>query len=124
MSSRVLCRIPSSPHSFPLADQLVLQRSELALLISADSTQDIISHCHLHNNSIPWDTLMALDAQTKPMAHFTNVPVDPLEQFLNPEVFQMRDIAAYEPMVQPNDLVNEYDGPVCCPTLIPCGRVC
>ena len=67
---------------------------------------------------------MALDAQTKPMMHFKNVQVDPLEQLLNPEVFQMRDTATYEPMAQPNDLVNEYDGPVCCPTLVPCGRVC
>ena len=67
---------------------------------------------------------MALEAQTKPMTHFKDVSVDPLEQFLNPEMFQGRDTATYEPMVQPNDLVNEYDGPVCCPTLIPCGCVC
>ena len=67
---------------------------------------------------------MALDAQTKPTNHLKNVSVDPFEQLLNPEMFQMGDITTYEPMVQPNDLVNEYDGPVCYPTLIPCGCVC
>ena len=66
---------------------------------------------------------MALEAQTKPMTHLKNVPVDPLDQFLNPEMFQTRDTATYDPMVQPNDLVNEYDGPVCFSTLIPCGCV-
>lgn len=67
---------------------------------------------------------MALDAQTKPTIHFKDDPVDTLEQFLNPEMFQMRDTATYEPIVLPNDLVNEYDGPVCRPTLILCGCVC
>ena len=101
-------------HSFRVADQPVLQRSELALLVSGDSPQEIISNCHQHNDKIPWDTLMALDAQTRPMPHFKNVPADPLEQFLNLEEFQMRETVIYEPMAQPNDLVNEYDGPVCC----------
>ena len=120
MSCCVLCTVSSPFYSFPLADQLVLQRSELALLISADSEQDIISCCHLHNHSIHWDTLMALDAQTKPMIHVKNLHADPLEQLLNPEMFQMRDTTTYEPMAQP----NEYDGPVCCPTLVPRGFVC
>ena len=110
-------------HSFHLADQPVLQRSELALLVSAESAQDIISRCRLHNDSIPWDTLMALDAQTRPMVRFENVPADPIEHFLKPEAFQMDGTATYEPVAQPNDLVNEYDGPVRCPTLIPCGFV-
>jgi hypothetical protein len=124
MSSCVLRTVPSPLHSFVLADQPVLQRSEVTLLISAGSAQDIISRCYLHNNNIPWDALTALDTQTKPMAQFTNVTADPLEQFLNLEAFQMRDTATYEPMVQPNDLVNEYDGPVRLHTLVPCGRVC
>ncbi|KAF9643465.1 hypothetical protein BDM02DRAFT_3191620 [Thelephora ganbajun] len=92
--------------------QVVFCRSELALLISADSAQGIISHCHLYNDSIPWDTLITFDAMTKPMVHLISVPVDPFEQFLNPEAFQNHDTATYEPMVQPNDLVNEYDGPL------------
>jgi len=124
MSSRVLCTVLSPSHSFSLADQPVLQRSEVALLVSGDSAQDIISRCHLHNNSIPWGTLAAIDAQTKPMAQFATPPVDPLEQYLNLEALQMRDTSPYELMVQPNDLVNEYDGPVCCHTPITCGGIC
>jgi hypothetical protein len=53
---------------------------------------------------------MALDAKTRPMAHFENVPADPLEQYLNLGEFQT---AIHEHMAQSNDLVNEYDGPVC-----------
>ena len=56
---------------------------------------------------------MALDAQTRPMVHFQNLPVDPLEQYLNLEEFHMPEAAVYEPMTQPNDAVNDYDGPVC-----------
>lgn len=56
---------------------------------------------------------MLLDAQTRQMAQFENVPVDPIEQFLSLEEFQMRETAVYEPVVQPNELVNDYDGPVC-----------
>ena len=103
---------PHPPPSFPLIDQLALQRSELALLVSGDSAQDIISRCHYLNEGIPWEPLMALDAQTRPMVHFKNVPVDPVEQFLNLEEFQMPETAVYESMAQPNDLVNDYDGPV------------
>ena len=86
-------------------NQLALQQSELALLVSGDSAQDIISRCHYHNERIHWETLMAL-----PMVHFQN---DPIEQFLNLEECQLPETAVYEPMVQPNALVNEYDGPVC-----------
>lgn len=113
MSGRALRTPPPSLHSFPFADQPVLQRSEHALLISADCAQDIIAHCHLFNDSIPWDASVSFDAQVKPMVYFHDVPIDPLEQFLNPEVFQIPDTTTYEPMVQPNDPVNEYDGPVC-----------
>ena len=93
--------------SFPATDRLLLQQSELALLVSGDSIQDIIFRCLYHNERIPWEALMA---QT---AHFKNVPFDPLEQFLNLEEFQMPETTAYEPMAQPNDLVHDYDGPVC-----------
>lgn len=113
MSGRALRTPPPSLHSFPLADQPVLQRSERALLVSADCARDAISRCHFHNDNIPWDAFVALDAQVKPMIHYQDIPADPLEQFLNPEVFQVPDTTTYEPMVQPNDPVNEYDGPVC-----------
>jgi hypothetical protein len=111
MSSCVLRTIPSPPHSFPLADQLVLQRSEFALLISGDSAQDILTRCHHHNEKIPWDSLATLDVQTP--QHFQNVPSDPVEQFLNLEELQMTEGAIYESMAQPDDIVSEYDGPVC-----------
>ena len=110
---------PFSPPLIPLADQPVLQRSELALLISGPSAQDIVSCCRLHNDSVPWDALAALDAQTKPMAHYTNLTPDPLEMILNLEVSPMPSTATYA-----NDLANEYDGPVCCRTLVLCGCVC
>ena len=119
MSGRVLCIVPSSLHSFPLADQPALQRSELALLVSAPSAQDLVTCCHLHNDRIPWGTLAALDAQTKPMAQFSHLTADPLEMIPNIEVFPLCDTATYV-----DDLVNEYDGPVCCHTLVPCGCVC
>lgn len=118
MSGRVLCTVPFSPPPFiPLADQLVLQQSELALLVSAHTAQDIISCCRFINETIPWDTLVALDAQAEPMAQFISIAADPLDQLLNLEAAQMRDSATYE---QPNDLVNEYDGPVCCHALVLC----
>lgn len=90
---------------FPSLTLLAPQQSEFALLVSGDSAQDIISRCHYHNERIHWETLMAL-----PMVYFQN---DPIEQFLNLEECHMLETAVYEPMVQPNDLVNEYDGPVC-----------
>ena len=111
--------VPSPLHSFPFADQPVLQRSELALVVSAPSAQDIVACCHLLNDSIPWGTLAALDAQTRPMSHFTNLTADPLEMILNLEVFPLHDTATYV-----NDPMNEYDGPVCCHTLISCRCVC
>lgn len=52
---------------------------------------------------------MILDSPTGPYVHSENVPVDPLEQFID-----FRELAAvYEPVAQPNDLVNDYNGPVC-----------
>jgi hypothetical protein len=45
-----------------------------------------------------------------PVVNFHN---DPIEQFLNLEECQVPETAVYEPMAQPNDLVSEYDGPVC-----------
>jgi hypothetical protein len=57
---------------------------------------------------------MALDVQTQSTPQpFQNVPSDPVEQFLNLEELQMTEGAIYESMAQPEDIVNEYDGPVC-----------
>lgn len=97
-------------HSFSLADQPVLQRSELALLVSADSAQDIITLCRYHNDEIRWAAVMALDVQTRPTASFQNVPADPLEQYIN---YPIGETAINEFMAQQNDFVNNYDGPVC-----------
>ncbi|KAF9778205.1 hypothetical protein BJ322DRAFT_1114451 [Thelephora terrestris] len=94
------------------ACQVVFCRSELTLLISGDSAQEIANICRDHNETIPWGTLMALDAKTTPMAHFENVPADPLEQFLNLGEFPVCETAIHEHLAQSNDLVNEYDGPL------------